>query len=110
MPLPGILILEGTGSLSFGYAVLWYGLLVCLYVAGCWIFEARNILFMCLLGAASGAAHYFLILTMARLQDATPASMEELLHQSIVQALVFPVEWYIVDKIYPRRLTDEPAL
>ena len=85
-----ILILEGVGAMSFGFAVLWFGLLICLYLAGCWIFESRNFLFMCLMGIAAGLLHYGLILTIARLQDTIPASMDRLLVHSVVQGRDFP--------------------
>ena len=41
-----ILLVEGTGSLPFGYGLAWYGLLIAFYFMGRWLFEARSFLFI----------------------------------------------------------------
>ncbi len=104
-----ILILEGSGSLAFGYGLPWYAGLALLYAAGRWIFHAKNVLFMCILGLSLGAWHYLLTLGLAELEDVlVPAG--RLLREGAWQAVVFPVEWALLNRFYPERLRDAPAL
>ena len=90
---------EGTGSLPFGASLLWYGALAGLYFFGHCLFEARNFLFVFILGASLGAMHFLLIGVMVLLQDQT-VPVERLLTESALQALIFPVEWGVVYLIH----------
>jgi hypothetical protein len=94
-----LFIQEGTGSLAFGAGLLWYGALAGLYFFGHWLFEARNFLFMFILGLCLGSMHFLLINVMVLLQDQT-IPLERLLMESGVQALVFPVEWGLIYLIH----------
>ncbi len=90
-----LFIQEGTGSLPFGTGILWYGVLAALYFFGHWLFEARNFLFMFILGACLGSMHFFLVSVMLLLQDMS-IPLERLTLESVLQLLVFPVEWGLV--------------
>lgn len=94
-----LLIQEGTGSLAFGTAVLWYGVLAALFFFGHWLFEARNFVFMVILGGCLGVLHFGLMNVMTHLQDWL-VSPGRVLLESLVQAVVFPLEWGLVYVIY----------
>lgn len=94
-----LLIQEGTGSLAFGTAVLWYGVLAALFFLGHWLFEARNFVFMVILGGCLGVLHFGLMNVMTYLQDWL-VSPGRVLLESLVQAVVFPLEWGLVYVIY----------
>jgi hypothetical protein len=104
-----ILILEGSGSLAFGYGVLWCVGLFLLYAAGRWVFHAKNLLFMCLLGLCMGLWHYLLILGLAELES-IDVPMVRLLWDGVWQAVVFPLEWLLLNRFYPERLRNVSAL
>ncbi|MFU2208882.1 hypothetical protein [Solidesulfovibrio sp. C21] len=104
--LAWLFIQEGTGSLAFGAGLLWYGGLAGLYFFGHWLFEARNFLFMFIVGLCLGAMHFVLINLMALLLDWT-VPLERLLMESVMQALIFPVEWGLIYLIH-RYLPDTP--
>jgi hypothetical protein len=85
---------------------LWYGALVGLYYFGHWLFEAKNFLFMFILGICLGLLHLILSHVMAVLQDWTlPA--DRILVEGLLQALIFPVEWGLVYLIY-NHLPENP--
>lgn len=94
-----LFIQEGTGSLAFGAGLLWYGVLAGLYFFGHWLFEARNVLFMFILGLCLGSMHFLLINIMALLQDWS-VPLQRLLFESALQTLVFPVEWGLIYLIH----------
>lgn len=98
-----ILLQEGMGSLPFGYGVAWYGMLMVFYAMGRWLFEARSILFMCLLGIALGGMHIFLGYSLARLAK-LHVIMDTLLWEGMIQAVTFAGVWVIIDALYPKRL------
>lgn len=90
---------KATGSLAFGMGLLWYGLLAGLYFFGHWLFEARNFLFMFILGLCLGTMHFLLINVMSVLQDwVVPA--QRLAMESILQTLIFPIEWGLLYLIH----------
>lgn len=94
-----LLIQEGVGSLAFGSVVLWYGLLVALFFFGHWLFEAKNFVFMMILGACLGVLHFGLMHVMTQLQD-WRADPGRSLVEAVVQAVVFPVQWGLIYIIY----------
>lgn len=104
-----VLVQEGVGSLAFGSSLLWYAMLLALYTTGRWLFQARNIFFMVLLGAAMGLWHYLLVNIMASLQEYSVAH-DRLFFESLVQALVFPVAWAIVSELRGKRERDGLSL
>ncbi|BAH73963.1 hypothetical protein [Solidesulfovibrio magneticus] len=94
-----LFIQEGTGSMPFGAGILWYGALAGLYFFGHWLFEARNFLFMLILGACLGAMHFLFINVMALLQDWS-IYMDRLGVEAVQQALIFPIEWGLLYLIH----------
>ncbi len=89
-----MLVQEGTGTLDFGAGLIWYPALIGFFFIGQWLFETRNMLFVFLLSACLGAAHFGVALLMARLQYIA-ADLPTLLDESILQAVVIPVVWKI---------------
>lgn len=107
--LAWLFIQEGTGSLAFGTGLLWYGVLTALYYLGHWLFEAKNFLFMFILGASLGLSHLLLTQVMAVLQDWT-IPPERLIIEGILQALIFPVEWGLIFLIHHQLPDDANAV
>ena len=101
-----LLLLEGMGTMSFGYALVWFGAIVLMFHGGRWLFETRSFLFMCLMGAVLGAAHYALSLGMLTLEDMT-VPRHRLLMEGLAQALVFPMQWSLMDRWFPDRLRSD---
>jgi hypothetical protein len=104
--LAWLFIQAGNGSLAFGTGLLVYGLLVGLYYFGHWLFEAKNFLFMFILGICLGVLHLVLSQVMAVLQDWT-LPLDRVLVEGFLQALIFPVEWGLIYLIY-NHLPDNP--
>lgn len=98
-----ILLMEGMGSLPFGYGLAWYGLMAAFFFTGRWLFEPRSILFMALIGIWMGALHPILIYALASLSNLQVA-MKPLLIQGAMQAVAFPLVWVIADYFFPKRL------
>ncbi len=103
-----LFIQEGTGSLAFGTVVLWYGVLAALFFFGHWLFEAKNFLFMIILGASLGVLHFGLMHVMTQLQD-WRMDLGRTLMEGVFQAVLFPLEWgliYIVHNNLPHHAQD----
>ena len=105
-----VLLLDGSGNLAFGYGLGWYGGLLLFFSVGQWLFEVRSLSFLCLLGLGLGGLHVILIYALTSLQDlAFP--LERVVLEGVLQAVVFPVEWAVVNRFYPERLHgDERSL
>jgi len=101
-----ILLLEGMGSLPFGYGVAWYGLLASFYFIGRWLFEARSVLFMGLLGVGMGVLHPVLVYSLSALGNLTVPVKPTLL-EGLVQAIIFPIVWMAADQLFPKRLRQD---
>ena len=89
-----VLIQEGTGSLAFGAAVLWYGGLFLLFLGGRWFFVTDSLFFVVLLSGAMGVYNVLVTLSLTSLQKLS-FPLERLLEQSIAQALIIPPLWGI---------------
>ncbi len=101
-----ILLQEGMGSLPFGYGIAWYGLLGIFYIVGRWLFEARSILFMCLLGVGLGVLHPLLTYGLASLANlAEPLEMP--IVEGVLQAMLFPIVWVMADRLFPKKLRQD---
>lgn len=100
-----VLIQEGVGSQPFGAALLWYWILALLYSLGGWLFQARSLPFMALLGLALGLTHFLLTFAMATLA-VKGVPFDRVLNESLLQAVAFPVEWALADRAYPASLRD----
>jgi len=101
-----VLLLEGMGNLPFGYGLAWYGLLAVLYMMGRWLFEARSILFMCLLGAGLGVLHPLLVYFLSSLGNLV-VPLEPTMVEGALQAVIFPVVWLAADKFFPKGLRQD---
>jgi hypothetical protein len=106
LALAWMLLIEGTGNLPFGYGLAWYGLLTTLYLLGRGLFEARSVVFMCLLGAAMGTLHPVLTHSLATLADLT-VDTRQLAMEGALQAVSFPLVWLVADKCFPRMLRQD---
>ncbi|QJT09945.1 hypothetical protein [Oceanidesulfovibrio marinus] len=97
-----LLIQEGSGSLAFGAGLAWYGMAIVLFIAGRWLFEARNIMFMVILGAVLGVWRYLLISMLTALQEYT--FLEDVVFWECVhQALTFPLMWSLAAALRPTK-------
>jgi uncharacterized membrane protein len=94
-----LLIQEGTGSLAFGTVILWYGVLTALFFFGHWLFEAKNFIFMVIIGVCLGVLHFVLMTVMAQLQD-WRLILGRVFLEGVIQAVVFPVEWGLIYIIF----------
>lgn len=94
---------DGMGNLASGYSIMWYCLVVLFFHSGRWLFEARSVLFMVLIGMALGVLHIGLTYAMVSLQFMS-FPMERVLWEGLIQAVIFPVEWGILDRVYPQGL------
>lgn len=84
-----ILIQEGTGSLDFGSALLWYASLLFLFGAGRLFFVTGSLFFVVLLAMALGIVHSGLLYSLSSLQGYTIDSYY-LAQQAMAQALLIP--------------------
>ncbi|RWU03249.1 hypothetical protein DWB63_12355 [Pseudodesulfovibrio sp. S3] len=101
-----ILLVEGTGSLPFGYGLAWYGLLIAFYFMGRWLFEARSFLFMGLIGIGLGLLHPALVYGLSSLVN-LQVNLKPIFIQGAMQAVAFPLIWTIADYFYPKRLRQD---
>ena len=85
-----ILIQEGTSSLIFGSAVLWYCGLLILFALGRLFFVSGSLFFMVILAAAMCILHSVLLYVLGSLQDLIllPYQLGE---QAVTQALLIPL-------------------
>ena len=63
-----IILMEGSGNMPFGSMILRYAALVAVFVAGRWLFESRNVVFVFIIGIVMGGWHFLLSQIMAGLQ------------------------------------------
>lgn len=105
-----VLLQEGMGNMAFGYALMWYGVLVLAYLAGQWLFKARSFPFMCLLGIGLGVLHPLLVSSLASLQGLAWVATVTM-WEGLYQALAFPLVWYVARTMLPRgmRFDDSPV-
>ena len=103
LTLAWVAIQEGAGGLAFGYAILWYTVLISLLTVGRWLLDPGSLQFQALLGLALGLAHFFLLYLMAVLEmRAFP--LLRVLGECLLQAVLYPVLWYAAESMYPERL------
>lgn len=87
-----VLIQEGSGSLTFGSAVLWYGGQIYLFHLSQRFFVAENIVFVFMLSASLGAYRLFLTWLMCAVEN-LPFDYALFVRESLLQAAVIPVIW-----------------
>jgi hypothetical protein len=96
-----VLIQEGSGSLNFGSALLWYGGQVALFHAGLRFFIADSVLFVLMISAGLGLYRGLLVWFMSAVQE-VPLDLVLLVQESLVQAAVIPVIWGLAFFSRPR--------
>lgn len=104
-----LVLQEGMGSMAFGPGVLWYGFLFAVYLGGRWLFEARNLLFMFIIGASMGLWHVLLVQMMGTLQG-LELSMHRVVLESVLQAAVFPAQWAAAAALHERWVPHEHTI
>ncbi len=97
-----VLIQEGQGSLAFGSSLLWYAAAIVLFRGGRWLFQARNVFFMMLLGACLGVIHLAIMRVMTYLQN-YDVQAGHFLVESVIQALIIPMIWLPASWLRPRQ-------
>jgi hypothetical protein len=95
-----VLIQEGTGSLHFGSAVLWYGGQAALFHICERFFVSDNLLFVLMLSLFFGIYHILLVMFMCAVQG-LPVELLSLLVESIVQVVLVPLVWSVVYFLRP---------
>ncbi len=100
-----VLIQEGTGSLTFGTAMLWYGGQTLLFALSSHLFVLNNVLFISLMSLGLGVYRALLLLLMSALQD-IPMNYNQIIFESIIQALVIPLVWWLAYLLMPRVLRN----
>lgn len=104
-----LLLQEGSGTLAFGFSLLWYGSLIILFLMGRWLFQAQNFLFITLLGVCLGLLRYLLLLLLASLQD-FHLSESLVFNESVLQVAVFPLVWAIAYALRPKQESTDDVL
>ena len=101
-----LLIQEGTGSLVFGSAVLWYCGLFVLFAFGKIFFVTGSLFFTVILAATLGVFHVALMHTLGSLQGFS-LSPYLLAEQAVTQALLIPPLYAAASLARKRLLTYE---
>lgn len=100
-----ILMQEGMGTREFGAAIVWYTAVILLFAAGRWLFAVESFLFVFLLSACLGAAHYGVVWLLAPLQ-ALPFNPQDAMNTSLLQALILPFAWWFLAGLCRRNAHD----
>jgi len=101
-----VLLQDGMGGLGFGYGAAWYGLTLLFFQLGRRFFDPRSVALMVLLGAFLGALHFVLTFSLIRLEG-MHFSWHHVVWESVAQAALFPVLWYVIHKLFPERLKED---
>lgn len=96
-----VLLQEGMGNLFFGFSLLQYGVLVLAFMLGRNLFDSRSVTLVSLLGLLLGGGHFLFTLMIMRLEGML-FPLERVLFESVVQALLVPVCWYLAHTLFPR--------
>ncbi|MDR2488981.1 MAG: hypothetical protein LBD42_05780 [Desulfovibrio sp.] len=99
-----VLIQEGSGSLGFGSALLWYGGQIALFRLAEQLFMADSALFICMLSANLGVLRCLITWFMCIVQK-VPMEYVPLVQESVVQAALIPVIWGIASLLYPKEVS-----
>ncbi len=97
------LIQEGTGSLTFGTGMLWYGGQILFFYLSAHLFVADNILFVTILSLSIGAYRICLLLLMGAIQN-IQMEYSMLLNEALFQAFLTPVVWGIAYLFRPQAM------
>jgi len=106
--LAWILIQEGTGTLAFGTAMLFYAGLVSAFYWAAIFFEARNVLFSAVFFLFLAGFKSALIRIMSSVQDLAPAVHMEP-ESFLIQFGAYFGIWLITSHMYRKFLIHEPV-
>lgn len=95
-----VIIQEGIGTMPFGNVFLWYLLAIVFFYAWRWFFEVESFTFILLLSAALAVSHYFIVSTLANIQDIY-IDYKALQDESFYQMFLTPIIWHTIN--YLRR-------
>lgn len=97
------LIQEGTGSLTFGTGLLWYGGQILFFHLSAHLFVADNLLFVSILSLSIGAYRICLLLLMGAFQN-LQLEYTMLLNEALIQAIITPVVWGLAYLFRPQAM------
>ena len=100
-----IILMEGSGNMPFGSMILRYAGLVTVFVAGRWLFESRNVVFVFIIGIVMGGWHFLLSQIMAGLQG-LEVGERLLMVESVQQAVLFPLAWALAYNLFKSKVPD----
>lgn len=100
-----VLIQDGSGSLIFGSAVLWYGGQIALFRMLRSLVVSETVIFVLVLSLCLGVYHGLLTLLMCSVQN-IPPHYSMIMRESLVQALVIPLLWGLIRALRPRFAPD----
>ncbi|MGE4553416.1 MAG: hypothetical protein AB7D57_09900 [Desulfovibrionaceae bacterium] len=110
LALAWVVLQDGSGTLSFGYGMLVYGLLALFFTGGRWLFDAHSFLFVCLSGLLCAGLHVLATGALSHLEG-LQFLWPRLLTEAGIQAALFPLVWYAAHTLFPNRLKcDERAV
>jgi hypothetical protein len=95
-----VLIQEGTGSLGFGGALLWYAGQIALFSLTEKFFMANSLFFVVMLSAGLGVLRCLITWFMCLVQK-LPMEYMFLIQESLIQAACIPLIWCIARLCYP---------
>jgi len=99
-----ILVQEGTGSLAFGDAILWYGSLIFFFSLGKLFFVTSSLFFVVLISLLLGVAHPAILYVTSSLQG-LDTNTYRLAGQAVAQALIIP-PLYAAASLVRKRFID----
>lgn len=98
-----ILLQEGMGTLFFGSGLLNYSMLALAFFMGRMLFDSRSATLVVLLGLVIGVCHTLFSLMTLRLEGML-VPLDRLLLESLAQAVITPLLWYVVHVLFPKGL------
>ncbi len=98
-----IILQEGMGTLAFGYAAIWYSLLVLFFLFTHKLFKPKSLLFICLAGGFLAVLKVILTLSLLSLESKS-LPLGKVFLDSLFQAASFPAIWFAAHELYPNRL------
>lgn len=98
---------EGIGTSPFGASLMWYAAVIMAFIAGQWLFEARNFIFVFLLSACLGGVYFVTSWLMVQLQNIV-FNLPDTIDKSLAQAIFMPLAWYLLSYLRPK-VSDEDA-
>lgn len=104
-----LLIHEGMSTFPFGSIMLWYISAFGVMVLSNWLFETKNFLFMFLFSSILSFLYIGVYVLMSQLQG-VEYFIPELMDNSVIQALIMPILWWLILLIRPSKVEDPVVL